>query len=130
MVDASAIVEYILQTDHSGEIDRVVQAAEIDLHAPALCDVEVAAALRRSLLTGRLTATRAEDALEDYLDLPLIRHGHQALLGRMLKLRSNFSAYDAAYVALAEQLKGELLTADGGLARSVRRHLPLPLATS
>ncbi|HLB78377.1 MAG TPA: type II toxin-antitoxin system VapC family toxin, partial [Candidatus Dormibacteraeota bacterium] len=70
------------------------------------------------------------DALEDYLDLPLIRHGHQALLGRMLKLRSNFSAYDAAYVALAEQLKGELLTADGGLARSVRRHLPLPLATS
>jgi predicted nucleic acid-binding protein len=70
---------------------------------------------------------RAADALEDYLDLPLFRHGHQALLGRVLQLRSNFSTYDAAYVALAEQLKGELLTADDGLARAVRAELSLPL---
>jgi predicted nucleic acid-binding protein len=46
----------------------------------------------------------------------------------VLQLRSNFSAYDAAYVALAEQLNGELLTADDGLARAVRSHLPLRLA--
>jgi predicted nucleic acid-binding protein len=71
---------------------------------------------------------RAADALEDYLDLPLFRHGHQALLARVLQLRSNFSAYDAAYVALAEQLKGELLTADDGLARAIRTQLPLRLA--
>ena len=45
----------------------------------------------------------------------------------MLQLRSNFSAYDAAYVALAEQLKGELLTADDALARAVRSQLPVPL---
>jgi len=71
---------------------------------------------------------RARDALEDYLDLPLARHGHQALLGRVLQLRSNFSAYDAAYVALAEQLKGVLLTADDGLAKAVRTQLALELA--
>ena len=105
-----------------------MQADETDLHTPALCDVEVAAALRRGLLTRRLTATRAADALEDYLDLPLVRHGHQALLGRVLQLRSNFSAYHAAYVALAEQLKGELLTADDGLAKAVRSQLTLGLA--
>ena len=102
----------------------------MDLHTPALCDVEVAAALRRSLLTRRLTARRAAEALDDYLDLPLLRHGHQPLLGRILQLRSNFSAYDAAYVALAEQLSGELLTADVGLARAVRSQLPLRLSVS
>ena len=76
----------------------------------------------------RLSARRAADALEDYLDLPVFRHGHQALLGRVLQLRSNFSAYDAAYVALAEQLNGDLLTADDALARAVRSQLPLKLA--
>jgi predicted nucleic acid-binding protein len=70
---------------------------------------------------------RAADAIEDYLDLPLFRHGHQALLGRVLQLRSNFSAYDAAYVALAEQLGGELLTVDDRLARAVRTQLHLGL---
>jgi predicted nucleic acid-binding protein len=117
-----------LQTDRSGDIEGVLQAADTDLHTPALCDVEVAAALRRSLLTQRLTAMRAADALEDYLDLPLVRHGHQTLLSRVLQLRSNFSAYDAAYVALAEQLKGDLLTADVGLAKAVRSQLSLRLA--
>jgi predicted nucleic acid-binding protein len=67
-----------------------------------------------------LSDRRAEEALVDYLDLPLTRHGHQGLLMRMLELRDNFSPYDATYVALAEQLRGELLTSDGRLARSVR----------
>jgi predicted nucleic acid-binding protein len=128
-VDASALVEYLLQTDRAARIEAVLQAAEIDLHTPALCDVEVAAAVRRGLLTRRLTAMRAAHAVEDYLDLPLSRHGHQSLLGRVLQLRSNFSAYDAAYVALAEQLKGELLTADEALARAVRSQLALRLAS-
>ncbi len=73
---------------------------------------------------------RAAEALEDYLDLPLVRHGHQALLGRVLQLGSNFSAYDATYVALAEQLKGELLTADDALARAIRSRLHLRLVSS
>jgi len=128
VVDASAVVEYLLRADRARQIEGIVQAAETDLHTLALCDVEVAAALRRGLLSRKLTAMRAADALEDYLDLPLFRHGHQALLGRLLELRSNFSAYHAAYVALAEQLRGELLTADDGLARAIRTQLPLQLA--
>jgi predicted nucleic acid-binding protein len=71
---------------------------------------------------------RAAEATEDYLDLPLFRHGHQAVLARMLELKSNFSAYDAAYVALAEQLNAELLTADDALTRAVRSQLQLRLA--
>jgi predicted nucleic acid-binding protein len=93
-----------------------------------LRDIEVAAALRRGLLSRKLTAIRAADAVEDYLYLPIFRHGHTVLLSRVLELRSNFSAHDAAYVALAEQLKGELLTADDALAKAVRTQLAVQLA--
>ena len=54
--------------------------------------------------------------------LPLTRHGHQALLPRILELRANFTAYDACYVALAERLDGDLLTVDVRLATAVREH--------
>lgn len=99
-----------------------MEAEEHDLHAPSLCDVELAAVLRRGLLAGRLGGARARAALADYLDLPLVRHGHRGLLARILELRENFSAYDAVYVALAEGLGAELLTADRALARAARRH--------
>jgi predicted nucleic acid-binding protein len=71
------------------------------------------------MMRHRLSETRAGAALEDYLDLPLTRCGHKALLPRIVELRANFTAYDACYVALAEQLRGELLTADEPLARAV-----------
>ena len=94
---------------------------------PALCDVEVVAGLRRALLRDLVSAERADLALDQYLLMPLTRHGHQALLGRVLGLRSNFSAYDACYVALAEVLGADLLTADERLTRAVRAHTALSL---
>jgi predicted nucleic acid-binding protein len=78
------------------------------------------------LLTA-LDQRRLEEAVEDYLDLPLTRHGHQSLMMRVLGLRHNFSAYDATYVALAELLGGHLLTADRSLAESVKAHLAISL---
>lgn len=101
----------------------------MDLHVPALCDVEVAAGVRRGLTRGILSAERSVAAIDDYLDLPLTRHGHQALLGRILSLRANFSPYDAAYVALAERLGGALLTGDQRLARAVSVHTQLTIAS-
>lgn len=101
-------------------MEVVVRDAEPDLHVPALCDAEVAAGLRRALARGALEPERARLALADHLDLPLTRHGHVALLPRILELRASFSAYDATYVALAERLDAALLTGDGGLRRAVR----------
>lgn len=120
-------MEYLLRTEASEWIGAVISDPDHDLHVPALCDVEVAAALRRTLLIGALDAPRAEEAVEDYLDLPLTRHGHQSLIVRMLELRDNFSAYDATYIALAELLDGHLLTADRPLARSVTAHRGISL---
>ena len=89
---------------------------------PALCDVEVAAGLRRARLRDLLRAARAQLALDQYLLMPLTRDDHRTLLSRVLDLSSNFSAYDACCVALAERLRAEFLTADIPLSRAVRSH--------
>ena len=122
-MDASALVEFLLQTERAPAIREMLQAADVVLHAPALCDVEVTAALRRTLLASLTTEDRVLSAVTDYLDLPIFRHGHQALLPRILALRNNFSAHDATYVALAERLEAELLTADRALARAAEAHV-------
>ncbi len=90
-----------------------------ELHVPALCDVEIASALRRLVRQRRIAVGRMTEFLEDYVDLPLTRHQHPRLLPRMLELRENFTAYDAAYVVLAEQLGAPLLTADARLAAAI-----------
>jgi predicted nucleic acid-binding protein len=125
VVDASAVIEYLLGTERAGPIGHVVRAHDVDLHVPALCDVEVAAGIRRAILRESLADLRAGEALRDYLDLPLRRHGHQSLLERILELRANFAAYDATYVALAEHMNAGLVTADERLARAVEAHTAL-----
>ena len=127
VTDASALVEYLLRTPRAADFRTTIEDAEVTLHVPSLCDVEVAAAMRRALLSRRLGDDRAHEAILDYLQLPVTRHGHPGLLPRVLQLRANFSAYDATYVALAEQLGADLLTADGGLARAARSHTRLTI---
>jgi predicted nucleic acid-binding protein len=117
VADASALVEFLLRTHRAGPLDPVITHPDADLHVPALCDVEVVSALRGVLRRNLVTAERAEEALQDYLDLPLTRHGHQALIHRCLELREVLSAYDATYVALAEGLGADLITTDRRLAR-------------
>ena len=130
MADASALVEFLLRAPSAESIGEVVTDRRTDLHVPALCDVEVAAVLRRLSLSGSLDDARREEARTDYQDLPLTRHGHLGLLPRILELRENFSAYDATYVALAERLEAELLTADRRLARAAGTHTNLRLLPS
>src|ERR1700752_3838052 len=75
------------------------------LHAPALLDFEVVAALRGLVLGSHLTPARAEDALTDFDDLAIERWPSSGgLRTRAFQLRHNASAYDAAYIALAEAL--------------------------
>lgn len=116
---------YLLAPKKSGVLARTIESSETDLHVPALCDIEVVAALRRGLRLALLNETRAYEALRDYTDLPLTRHGHQPMVYRLLELRENFSAYDAAYAALAEGLGAPLLTADARLAKASAEVLKL-----
>jgi len=124
VADASALVEYLLGTEAGASVAKRVEEPANDLHTPSLCDVEVVAALRGLVAAKKLPAARALEAIVDYADLAITRHGHVALLERTFELRSNFSAYDAAYVALSEALRARLLTCDAALARAVRAGVP------
>ena len=67
---------------------------------------------------GDLRDGRAREALQDLADFPLIRFSHEPFLERMWELRHSLSAYDAAYIALAEALNAPLVTCDARLARA------------
>ena len=112
VLDASAAVEWLLQTAVGMKVDRRILAPGERLHAPHLLDVEVAQALRRFVAIGGLTSRRAQEALDDLLDLSITRYPHDVLLDRIWVLRENLTAYDAAYVALAEALDATLVTCD------------------
>ena len=88
------------------------------LIAPELIDLEVTSVLHRALRAGRVSRRRAEQALHDLADLPLVRSPHLPLLQRVWELRSRMGPYEASYVALAEALGAVLLTADIGLSRA------------
>ena len=118
VLDASAVVEIILQTEVGVALSGRLLALESALHAPHLLDVEVAQVLRRFTLHGEVPSERAGQALEDLADLPIERYPHTMLLPRIWTLRDNLTAYDAAYVALAEILDATLLTRDGRISRA------------
>jgi len=120
VVDASAIVELLLNTPLGRIVSRRIQSAETVLHAPHLLDLEVTQVLRRFAATGVIDDARALASLHALRDLDLERHSHEPLLDRIWALRSNLTAYDAAYVALAEALDTPVLTCDGKLAASHR----------
>lgn len=115
VVDASAVLEVLLQTEKGRSLEDRLLGGEV-LNAPHLLDLEVAQVLRRHVLRGGLDASRAEGALRDYHDLQIERYPHHLFLGRIWELRANATAYDAAYLALAEALDAPLLTLDRKLA--------------
>ena len=116
IVDASAVLRALLPGGEPALSDRL--AAERELHAPHLLDLEVTSALRRLCRLGHLGEDRGRDAITDLMDLNLRRYPHEPLLPRIWELRKKLTAYDAAYVALAELLEAPLLTADRRLARA------------
>ncbi|MCA1705196.1 MAG: type II toxin-antitoxin system VapC family toxin [Actinobacteria bacterium] len=118
VVDASVVVTAISVAGADGERsrDRLIQG--VDLHAPDLLDLEVLAVLRRRANFGDIDEAEAGVALEALGELRLTRYPHLPLLPRVWTLRTNLSPYDAAYVALAEELGCPLVTGDRRIARA------------
>lgn len=116
VADASAIVDLLLGRGGAPKSsEHVVESGAI--HAPHLLNTEALHALRRWVRRGQLSPERAAEAVDDLGDLPVLYHAHAPLRARVWVLRDRFSAYDGTYVALAEALGANLLTADGRLAR-------------
>jgi predicted nucleic acid-binding protein len=118
VVDASALLEFLLQTNIGTRVEARLFGKDDELHSPHLVDVEVTQGLRRLVRAGEVSADRAANAIADLADLDLHRHPHLDLLTRAWKLRENVTAYDAMYVALAEALDAPIVTCDTPLAKA------------
>jgi predicted nucleic acid-binding protein len=116
VVDASVVLDILLRTsDSDALLDRMLEASPL-MHAPHLLDLEVAQVARRYWLAGEIEAARGAEVIADLGALPIRRYPHEHLLHRIWELRDNVTAYDAAYIALAEALDMPLLTRDRRLA--------------
>jgi predicted nucleic acid-binding protein len=116
VIDASVLANVLGDDGPAGRAGRARLAAAAEASTPDLADVETVSVLRKRWLAGDLTDRRFRSAIDDLLALPLARFPTGPLMIRAYELRANVSAYDAAYVALAEGLACTLVTADARLA--------------
>jgi predicted nucleic acid-binding protein len=116
VLDASAAVDWLLQTGAGRRIEKQIYSRDESLHAPHLIDLEVAQVLRRLSREQTVSERRADEAIEDLENMRITRYPHFVLLPRIWQLRHNLSAYDAAYVVLAEKIGATLITRDSRLA--------------
>lgn len=119
VLDASAVIEVLLRSASAGSAGAKLFGSGRSLHAPHLIDVEITHAFRRLAALGEISEKRGPIMLTLLTDMPIRRYAHALLLPRAWALRSNVTAYDAVYVALAEVLNAPLVTRDSRLARAV-----------
>lgn len=114
VLDSSAVLNVLI--DPSPPAGLLARVGSAELHAPHLLDTEITHALRRLVRLSIIGGVRAEAALVDLGDLPLIRYAHAPLTGLVWSMRKRMSAYDATFVALAIALEAPLVTRDRRLA--------------
>lgn len=121
VLDASAAIDWLLQTVAGQKIEYRIYSKNESLHCPHLMDLEIAQVLRRLVRESMISAHRAQEAIQDLLDMRITRYPHFLFLPKVWQIRHNFSAYDAAYIVLAEQLSATLVTRDARLASGAGR---------
>ncbi|HEX3391194.1 MAG TPA: type II toxin-antitoxin system VapC family toxin [Solirubrobacteraceae bacterium] len=115
-IDASALVELLLQTPRGRSVERAVAGAA--LIAPDVINPEALQSLRNLERGGKISRDLAAEAVDALLDMPVARVSTNDLIADAWSLRANLSAYDACYVALARALDCPLLTTDARMRRA------------
>jgi predicted nucleic acid-binding protein len=126
VVDASALTDFLLGRREALDAfdEELADREQQPFHAPELVEPETLNALRRLVSAGHVSDRRASEAVADLANTRLICYPHAPLRERVWQLRSELTAYDATYLALAEALdEGVLLTCDAGLADRGRASL-------
>lgn len=121
VIDSSAAVDLLLGAGVAADVE-VLMESQGELAAPDLLVFEVLAVIRRQALRGQLADARATGAVQDLGDLAVELFPSLPLRGRTWDLRSNLTAADALFVALAEQLGEPLATKDLALAKAAGKH--------
>jgi predicted nucleic acid-binding protein len=125
VLDASVVVELLINGALADVLRRDLAESDGSFIAPHLLDVEVTSALRKLVALQRIDSHRSEEFLAELAALPAERYSHVPLLCRIWELRHNFTAYDAAYIALAEATGSVLYTSDEKLSKGHRARVTL-----
>jgi predicted nucleic acid-binding protein len=125
VLDASVVVELLTNGSLADSLRGDLAGRDDSFIVPHLLDIEVVSALRRLVAGRRIDSHRSEQLLMDLAMLPAERYAHTPLLGRIWELRHRFTAYDAAYIALAEATNSVLYTSDAKLCRGHRAKIAL-----
>jgi predicted nucleic acid-binding protein len=125
VVDASVVANVVGDDGDDGNRARLELRHAADVVAPDLVDVETTAVLRKRWRAGTISDQRFAEAIDDLEALDVDRYATLPFMRRAYELRANVTAYDAAYVALAEVLGCELLTADRRLAGAPGLQCPI-----
>jgi predicted nucleic acid-binding protein len=125
VLDASVVVELLTNGALADSLRRDLAERGGSFIVPHLLDVEVVSAVRSLVAGQRIDSHRSEQLLTALATLPAERYAHTPLLGRMWELRHNFTAYDAAYIALAEATNSVLYTSDEKLCKGHRARVVL-----
>jgi predicted nucleic acid-binding protein len=128
-VDASTLVDALVDDGRAGRAARAALASDTHWAAPAHLLVEVVSVIRGKALNGKIASGRADDAIAALPALVIDQVEIAGLVDRMWQLRDNVSAYDAAYVAVAEMLACPLVTVDGRPARACEPRCDVRLVT-
>jgi len=118
VVDASILANVVGDDGTDGRRARLEVRSAGDVSAPDLVDVETVAVLRKRWIAGTISERRFAAAVADLELVGIDRYPTLPFMRRAYELRANVTAYDAAYVALAETLDCELLTADQRLVNA------------
>lgn len=120
VLDASIVVDLLINATRAAPLRHELAQHNEPWIVPHLLDVEVASALRKLTAAQRIDSHRSQELLHDLAFLPAERYPHTPLLGRIWELRHNFTAYDAVYIALAEETNSLLYTTDEKLTKGHR----------
>lgn len=129
VVDASVLVDALVDDGPVGDAARICLVSDPHWAAPAHLLIEVVSVIRGKTLGGKLGLARAQEAVAALSTLVVDHVDAPQLINRMWQLRGNITAYDAAYVAVAELLDCPLVTGDGRLAKSIDLRCEVRLPT-
>lgn len=130
VLDASAVVELLLNLPLGPQVRSRLEDPNVQLHAPELLTIEVLQVLRRRVASGASTVHQAQTAIELLAELDVNYHDHRLLAQRIWQLRDNLTAYDAAYFALGELLDAPVVTTDARLAHAPGRQATVQLVSA
>ncbi len=116
VIDASVFAVFYASNDNRRAAVAERVASGDALFAPAHLDAELVSALRGMARVNSTLSRAVPKALTHLAGFPVRRMPLAPLMDRMWALRNNITAYDAAYVALAERLDSSLITCDAKLA--------------